>query len=268
MPDQADVEQGLAVLIAGSLYPGGEAAPSAIGTVCRVYRGWPVPAALEADLRAGIAHVTVQPLSGSFQDTTRYPVEWVGAVPACPLTVETDGERILFTGSAGPGVVAGVAVDGRGYAWRATDSVGPEVVAAALGDLVRVDRPAVVGGAILTVPGGADVLGRAVSDAAGGQEVRRQVMHFRVTVWCGTPEARDQVAAFVDMTLAGVVFLDVGGWGCRVRWAGGESTDEGSAVPAWRRELLYSVEYPTVVEMTLPSMLFGSGTVNGAGYLA
>ena len=43
MADQSDVEAELARVIAEALYPDGVAADSAIGAVCRVYRGVPVP---------------------------------------------------------------------------------------------------------------------------------------------------------------------------------------------------------------------------------
>ena len=266
MPDQADVETGLAASIAGALYPG-HPGVSAIGTECRVYRGWPVAGMLETDLRSGIAHVTVQPVSGSFRDTTRFSREWQGSAPICPLHAAVVGESVVFSGQAGAGMLAGVLVDSRAYAWRVIEPATPGVVAAVLAEKVRADRPAELSGASITFPGGFGIVARAVSDGLGGQELRRQQGLFRVTLWCPEPEVRDRLSAFVDLTLAGIVFLDVGGWGCRVQATGGHSSDEGGA-RAWRRDLIYRIEYPTVRTESLPSMLFGSGTVNEAPYFA
>ena len=268
MPDQADVEQALAGWIAGALYPMGSHEAPAVETVCRVYRGLPITASLEADLVSGIAHLTVQPVPTSFRDTTRYSTEWQGFAPPCSLLTEVEGNLVRFTGQAGPGIVAGVAVDGRAYAWRVRDRSTPGVVAAVLADLVRADRPTVLSGASLSFPDGRGVRGRAVSDGKGGQELRRQQGLFRVTLWCPTPEVRDRLTAFVDLSLAGMAFLDVGGWGCRIQAAGGQSGDEGATTRAWRRELLYRIEYPTVLTESLPTMLFGSGSINGAAYIA
>ena len=189
----------------------------------------------------------MQPAPGSFQDTTRYSSEWQGTAPPCPLLAEVEGNWVRFSGQAGPGMVAGVVVDERAYAWRVRERSTPGVVAAVLADMVRADRPAVLSGASVSFPEGRGVGARAVSDGEGGQELRRQQGLFRVTLWCPSPEVRDRVAAFVDLSLAEVVFLNVGGWGCRVRAAGGQSGDEGPAMRAWRRELLYRVEYPTVL---------------------
>ncbi len=263
MPDQADVEEALAAAMAGALYPLGADRASAVRNVCRIYRGWPTAAALEADLDAGVAHVTVQPVAGSWRDTTRFAAEWQGAVPASTLTVAVSGEAVSFSGAAAVGQVAGVLVDGASYAYRvrAGDSLG--VVAAVLAQLVRVERPAVLQGDGFLLPGGLGIVARVVVDGFGGTELRRQRTGFRVGVWCGDPGVRDRVAACVDLALAEVQFLDVGGWGCWVQALGGSVVDDGSAAGVWRRELMYSVEYPTVLVGSLPSMLFGVAVADG-----
>ena len=267
MADQWEVEAELARVIAEALYPDGVAADSAIGTVCRVYRGVPVPSALADDLEAGIAHVTVLPVEGSAKDTTRFSSEWQGSTVDCPLSALVYGDRVRFEGEPGPGVVAGVQVDGQAFAWRVPRRMTAGVVAAVLADMVRAVRPAELVGTVVHFPGGTGVLARAVSDGVGGRELRRQSERFRVSLWCPTPTVRDRLGAFVDLSLAGMVFLDVGGWGCRISASGGKTIDDGADARAWRRELVYEIEYPTVLAQSLPAMLFGAGSVNGAGYL-
>lgn len=267
MPDQSDVEQALAAFIAGALYPNGEDAASIVGAVCRVYRGYPVVGALETDLTAGIAHVTVQPVAGSLKVTTRFGTDWIGAAPVCPLVASTDGVSVHFSGTAGSGMVAGVLVDGQAYAMRVVDPSTPGVVAAVLAEMVRADRPASLSNATITFPDARGVIARAVSDGQGGEELRRQEMLFRVSLWCSSPDVRDRAAAFIELTLAGVVFLDVGGWGCRIKFENASTDDDGAAAHAWRRDMNYSVEYPTVSSSVMPSMLFGYGTDNGVIFL-
>lgn len=263
MPDQADVEEALAAAIAVALYPQGtDGAPTA-GVACRVYRGWPTAAALEADLRAGMAHVTVQPVAGTVRDTTRFAAEWQGAAPAPTLRASVDGETVEFAGVAAAGQVAGVLVDGVPHAYRVRAGDTPGVVAAVLAALVRAERPAELHGDGFRLPGAAGVAARVVADGAGGTELRRQQAGFRVTAWCPSPSARDRVAACVDVALAATRFLDVGGWGCSLRLSGGSAVDEGSAAGIWRRDLLFRVEYPTVATESLPSMLFGVSAANG-----
>jgi hypothetical protein len=118
----------------------------------------------------------------------------------------------------------------------------------------------------ISLPGGRGIVARVVADGQGGRELRRQETGFRVTLWCPDPAMRDRVAGIVDLAFARLTFMDVGGWSCRVRLAGGSSTDEGGAGGAWRRDLSYSVEYPTVSDESLPAMLFGALGVNGVAF--
>ena len=53
MADESDVETTLATLVTAQIYPQGTNAPSALGPLVRIYRGWPNPTALNADLAAG-----------------------------------------------------------------------------------------------------------------------------------------------------------------------------------------------------------------------
>ena len=226
MPDQADVEEALAAAVARALYPLGAEQASAVGSVCRVYRGWPTAGALEADLAAGVAHVTVQPMAGSLRDTTRFAAEWQGVAPASTLTAAVEGEAVRFVGMAAVGQVAGVLVDEAAYAYRVRAGDTPGVVAAVLAELVRVERPAELQGDGFLLPGGMGIVARVATDGFGGTELRRQRVGFRVVAWCPDPGVRDRVAGCVDLALAGMQFLDVGGWGCWMRVLGGSVVDE------------------------------------------
>ena len=263
MPDRSDVEQALAGLIAGALYPNGFESDSVIGNLCRIYRGWPVAGALENDLARGIAHVAVQPISGTTRDRTRYPQEWQGSCPSPTMSVVVANDSVTFVGGGAPGQVAGIRVDGRAYAYRMRAGDTAALVAAALAAQVRADRPALASDRSVHLLNGRGVLARIVADGEGGRELRRQQTGFRVTCWCPDLVTRDNLVSTVDLELARWIFIDVGGWACRLQHIGDSSTDDGSAGGIWRRDLLYSVEYPTVASETLPAMLFGFADVNG-----
>ncbi len=264
MPDLSDVEGALAALVSGALYPLGVEAASSVGADCRVFRGWPVAAALETDVAAGVTQIAVQALPGTVRDRTRYQAdEQVIQVGSPTLNVESGADWVSFGGVAGLGQVAGLRVDGQAYAYRVREDDTVGVVAAALAALVRVDRPALLAGSVVTLPGGRGVVGRVAADGSAGRELRRQVMAFRVSVWAPGWEVRDRVSGCIDRALAAVGFLDVGGWGCSVRSAAGASSDEGSSAGIWRRDLGVLVEFPTVAEGDAPTMLFGVASENG-----
>ncbi len=266
MPDRADVEQALAAFVAGTLYPNGTGSDSAVGAVSRVYRGWPVNVALETDLARGAVHVTIQPVSGSMRDRTRYPQDWQGSQPVTTLQASVNGGVIQFSGVGAVGQAVGVMLGGQTYVHRAADGDTPERIAGALAGLIGANWPVQVNGASVTVLGVQGIVARVVCDGQGGQELRRQEAGFRVTLWCPDPTTRDTVAGAIDLAMAGITFLDVLGWGCRVRVSGGTSTDEGAAGGVWRRDLLYSIEYPTATTQALPAMLFGVDDVNGVPF--
>ncbi len=266
MPDRADVEQALAALISTILYPNGVGVDGLVEAGCRVYRGWPVPRLLEDELAQGLVHVTVQPVAGTTRDRTRYGSDWQGASPAPTMIGVVNGDIITFSGLGGPGHVAGIRVDGLAYAYRVRAGDSTALVAAALAAQIRADRPAIAIGSDVHVASGLGLLVRVVTDGVGGRELRRQSAAFRVTFWCPDPATRDLVVAGVDGAIAASLFIDVAGWACRLQLSGESSTDEGSAGGIWRRDLLYSVEYPTTSAETLSAMLFGITDVNGVPF--
>ncbi len=267
MPDRADVEQCLAGLIAGVLYPEGFETDSVIRNVCKVYRGWPVSGALESDLAAGVVHVSVQPVAGSVRDCTRFSQEWQGVCPAATLVGLAQGELVSFSGEGGPGHVAGIAVDGQAYAYRMRFGDSAALVAAALAAQIRMDRPALASGPSVSLLNGRNIRVRIVTDGAGGRELRRQQAIFRVTFWCPDPATRDTIVSLIDGALAAMTFVDVAGWACRLQLSSDSSSDEGSAAGIWRRDLLYAVEYPTVMSEALPALLFGIADVNQVAFV-
>ena len=264
MPDQFEVEEALAAVLAGVLYPGGPAAPSALGARCLIYRGWPSSAALDADLAEGGLHVTVQAVSGTARNTTRYPAEWSVEQALAPLRAAVDGDVASFSGAAVPGVLVGVLADGVSVVHRTAPGDTPELVAASLAARLRRTRPAFLRGTSVHVPGVGRLLARAVMDGAAMRELRRQEARFRVAAWCPTPALRDDAAVLLDLALAEMPRLDVGGAPCPLRYAGTASSDEGQSAAVYRRDLLYDVEYPTTITRSQPAMLFGTAGATGA----
>jgi hypothetical protein len=189
-------------LVAAALYPNGPNAASVPGPDCRIYRGWPNAAALDADLRAGKVNVTMYPASGTGRVSTRYVQEWVGTPVPPSLTAQVSGVSVTFGGLMALGQVAGLAIGGVAYAYRVQASDNPARVAANLAVLVRVNRMALVAGSTITLPGAGEMLVRVVADAPAQPEVRRQAQVFRMTYWCPTPQTRDAAARAIDLAMA------------------------------------------------------------------
>lgn len=269
MADQSDVENALVTLVSAALYPNGTDAASIPGPDCRIYRGWPTSAALDADLSAGKINVTVFPGAGPGMATTRYGQAWV-AVPVVPsLTATVVGVTITFAGSANAGQLAGVLINGTSYVYRTQKGDTPALVAAALAAQIMPRMIVRVSGASITLPGAGDLLVRIVADAIGEQELRRQKQHFRVTSWCPSPTLRDATAVAIDQALAAVRFITLtDGSNGRMTYFGTTVFDQSEDALLYRRDLLYSVEYATLINASQPSMLFGTLDLNAISLTA
>lgn len=265
MADLADVETALTGLVMVALYPTGTTNASTVGVPCLVYRGWPVSAALDADLAAGRVNVSVFSVPGSGRNTTRWGIEdtAVGGTPTLTVSV-VGGNSAVFGGSAVAGQVAGLLVDQTTYVYRTQDGDTPAQVAAALAQAAQPDRPVCLSGAIVTLPESGSVMARVVADSQVLQEVRRQEQLLRITLWCPTPALRDAAAAAVDVALAAEAFITFAdGSVGRVRYAGSTVLDQQENARLYRRELMYMVEYPTTSTQSAPTMLFGSLALTG-----
>jgi hypothetical protein len=269
MADQSDVEIALVNVVAAALYPNSTDQASVPGPECRIYRGWPNSASLDADLAAGKINVTVFPGGGESRSTTRYAEHWMGDPPRPTLTAIVDGTTVTFGGTADVGQIAGILVSGVGYAYRTKAGDTPQLVAANLAMMARDKSIVRLSGATLTIAGASDLLVRVVADAEVLQEVRRQEQGFRITCWCPTPAMRDATATAVDQAMSGQHFLALAdGTSGRLTYTGTTVFDQSQNARLYRRDLNYNVEYPTILSSANPAMLFGDLVLNTASITA
>jgi len=263
MADQSDVEAALVGAIGGALYPNGLAAACAVpGAVCRIYRGWPVPAALDADLAASTTNISVAPVAGEEHNTTRWPDAWIPQGQTAPtLKATVSGDTVTFGGSARPGQVAAVIADTTWAARRLQPGDTPASIAAVLAVSLGAVRAASASGATLTVPGAIKLVARAEMDQPTLRLSRRQRQAFRITVWCGDPATRDSVGSAIDSALSGIDFLGLPDTTSgRLRYLASAVSDRWEDAALYRRELTYSVEFPTTIAANLPRMAVGGFT--------
>ncbi|HEX3399903.1 MAG TPA: hypothetical protein VHT74_06225 [Acetobacteraceae bacterium] len=269
MADQSDVEEALVSVVSATLYPSGTSEPSVPGPDCRIYRGWPNSAALDADLAAGKINVTVFPGSGMGRTTTRFMGQSVGSPAQPTLTYVVVGTSVTFGGSAGVGQIAGILADGFSYVYRTQPGDTPDLVAASLAAMARSHFIVLLSHDTLTVAGVGKLSARVVADASVRQEIRRQEQSFRITCWCPTPATRDATAAAIDQALSGIHFVALADeTSARLVYIGTTVFDQSQNARLYRRDLNYSAEYATILTSSLPAMLFGDLGVNAARFTA
>ncbi len=259
MADQSDVENALVAVITNILYPRGTFAEGLLTQSAKIYRGWPNTASLRTDLAAGTLNVTVFPKADTSRNTTRWADGFVPIGSAMPaLTVSVSGNSATFAGSAETGQLAGLLVDATSVVHRTVGGDTPELVAAALGQLIRTQRIALVSGATVTVPGARLLVGRVVADQPVLRWTRCQLQQFSISCWCPDPTSRDSVASAINSVLSSISFIGLSdGSSGRLRYVGTTEFDQSQDAALYRRDLLYSVDYLTTVSDALPSMIFG-----------
>ncbi len=261
MADQADVEAALVSLVANALYPDGTAAASLTGSLYRVYRGFPTSPTLDADLAAGTVNVSVAASDTPVVNSTRYPRVWKAVVPVpATLSVTTSSRSATFSGQCAAGQLAGVAADGALFPYAVQASDTPDTVASNLAASLRAAGWITnYAGSTIVLPAATLFTARVVSGAGALQEIKRQQQKFKVSLWCPDPVTRDRASSIVDQGLASVKFLQLAdGSSARVTYSGGDTTDLSANAALYRRDLIYSAEFPTTLAQMAPAMLFGT----------
>lgn len=261
MADITDVEKSLLAALG----------PVLAGRPIRAYRGWPTPAALEADFRQGISHLSLFQRPGVSRTTTRFPRD-AKPLPRTPTTLHavTGPGTVTFSGIAGVRHVAGIAIRGRPGVPDEVHAISCEegMTSAALASAIAAMIPgATVTGSVVTVPGPGTVEGRTDTWGATSTEIRRQEAGWQLGLWCPTPAARDDLGSVVDAALArmdGWLALPDGSAG-RLQATGSIVFDKGSENTAWRRDFMLQVEFPTTDVVDAARVLFGGVGVEVAG---
>lgn len=257
MADLADVEDALLQVAATALYPEGTNSGSTIGAECRLYRGWPTPTGLNADLADGIVNVTIFPSDTPGELLTPLPIVYRRDPVSSGLTVGVTLGTVTFSGSPLETDCVGVLVDDTSYVYRPSALGTAASVAAQLSQLIQVDRVAHLAGASVSIPNAHRLVARVVADQVSYREVRRQNRNFIVACWCPTPGLRDASAQAIDIAMAQSSFLPLAdGSSARVSYQSTAQYDQAQNALLYRRDLFYLVEYPTVVRVSEPSMLF------------
>lgn len=266
MADQSDVETALVAAAMAALYPQGLSGPSVCGAPVRLYRGWPESSALDADLAAGYVNITVFPEETGERNTTRYLPQWSNPAPVTPtLLVTTTQDSVTFAGSAGAGQIAGILADADTYVYPCQAGDAPANVAANLASQIMANRPVALSNATITLPGVGRLIARTAANQGVFTQIRRQEQIFRLIGWCADPAIRDAAMIAVDQALAGLYFLPLAdGSVGRSRFRQSITLDRQENASLYRRDLLYSVEYPTLQTATLAAMLFGTTTIGTA----
>jgi hypothetical protein len=245
MSDLTDVQDVLVSVMAGIAYPNGTANPSVVGAPVRIYPGWPIPLELDADLAAGICHISVYPRPEE-SNSTRYSRDWQEASVQTPtLTLTVSGQTVTVGGTIPPPTNPHnlvVFVNGTPFVYSALPSDTLSSIASALASLAGASSS----GAVITFAPSARLSVRIGVTGTAMQEVRRQERLIQIGIWADSPAHRASIAKPIDLALAAQTFLTMpDSSAARLRYKSSPVTDVYEKSRIFRRDLMYEVEYGT-----------------------
>lgn len=272
MADISDVTSALVNIIVATIYPNSTNQPPLAGAAVRVFEGWPVPQQLDADMATGnTTQVSVFPLPGE-QPATRYlnDGEAVLSISPAKLHLAIADQTITVSGTiptADDRHTLVALVNGRVYTYVVQTADTLNSAAAGLAAAINADPPgASSAGPVIAVAGAALIGGARV--AVTGQyarEVRRQNRPVQITVWAPTPQIRSAIASAIDVALADTRFLSLADQKARMVYRSSSITDSGQKDRAWRRDLIYAIDFGTTVVKTTTTVAAEVVTVAAQG---
>lgn len=276
MADISDIEKALVTLASSSLFTPSPVVPGTMGlspvvnAYVNVYRGWPISSKLNEDLQAGRSHVSVFSDPGMTRDVSRWPAETVQVATATPtLTAAVVGADVTIGGTVTAGNVVGVrtGLPSAAYAYKAIAGDTLTTIAAALAAKVP---GATSIGAVITLPTITGAAAAVMAPQPAMTITRQQVQGMRLTVWAPSPGKREAIAKAVDTALASMRnangsftrFFPVGTYeAARLQYRSTYTFDTPTRDQVWRKDLCYSVEYPTTLLEQNPLAMFIGGAL-------
>jgi hypothetical protein len=262
--DETDVEAAIAGVINAALYPAGDGSTSVADVDVRVMRGWPAPEEFNQAKANNYCIVSVATRNGVERNVTRYPREWQEtAALVHTLTATVSGNTVTIGGAATKAhSIVVLCATNLSFAYAA--AAGATLSAIAAGLAAAAVAAGFAGsssvGPVVTVGGTPGILRARLSvSGIAAKEVKRQDKSFQVSVWApphptegvDADKHRSNVVKVIDPALAALTFFDLGdATSGFIRYERTITMDLAQEEGLYRRDLFYSVEYPTIVTET------------------
>ena len=244
MADLSEITAYFASTIAAALYP--HAASPVFTESAKVYEGWPNSTALDADMIAGVVHVTVFPMPGSTGRAAQILDESHVIAPAVHgLSASIAGQAVTFAGAPGAGEYATLICDGK-HIYSRSGTTLAAILAALAADAGADYAGVTTTSNSITVPASL-IVARIGAPATMGRVTWRQRHQIMITIWANTPTARSGFAGFIDGLIKqnNVITLPDTSQAL-VTYDRTNTDDKRENALVYRRDLVFTVEYATV----------------------
>lgn len=262
MADISDVTSYLVSAATAAVYPNGTVQPSVAAMDVRLFEGWPLPDQLDLDLNGKtlvnnvpvartngpLANISVFPMLGTtlasyqIQDNTK-----VISYPTFGLVVSIVGGVINVSGTPNSGEYLTVIADAN--AFSATGASAAAVISALAAFFATKYSGVSSTSSTLTIPYGRTLVVRQGGQGVLGKVTHRQRQSVMVTVWSPTHEVRSILSAAVDNAIKAnfkVAMPDTSQ--ILILYNRTNVIDDKQMTTLYRRDLVYDVEYATVLQ--------------------
>ena len=257
MADLSDIEIALTGRVFELLYPNGADNPGIVSSVVRIYRGWPTPAGLNADLASGATNITISPTSTPDEVLGPYLGDRDATVQSPTLFGSVTGETVTFSGGAQENAIIGLLIDGRPYEYLSHSLDTPSSIAANLACQISVDRPAIASNSSLIISGLRSASVRIFSHGVLRTAVRRSRKDIAIICWAPGMALRDEICATIDGVLSGIGKLTLqDGTQAILRYLSTQVYDQSANSQLFRRDLVFRVEYSSISSTLAVPLVF------------
>lgn len=246
MADISDISAAMLTIANGAVYPNGTGQPSVTSAPVKLFEGWPNADALNTDIAAGTANVSIFPLASAGAQVFQILNEpYIITPPAYGLTPTLSGQKITLNGTPTNGEFLTVIADYRHIYSR--NGASATAICSALATDAQADYPsASASGNTLTIPA-QDFTLRLGAPATMGQVTHRQRQTVIITVWAPDPATRNTLASAIDVVMKENLRITMPDTSQAVlTYDRTIITDSWEAMTVYRRDLYYTVEYATL----------------------
>lgn len=219
------------------------------GVSVKIVPGFPIQQQLNLDVLAGNAQISVFPLHGSDRNVTRFPRIWQDfSYHPSTLTATVVGNAVTIGGTITLPVSVLINFNKGSYGYMVGSGDTLNLIAANLAALI----PGASSLAnVITIASVINLDAKIIRNGAALKESKRQIKLFYISVFTPDYDMRELLADAVDNVLGDIVRIDFPeGDEALITYKGLQEFDKFEQNIIYRRDLIYTIEYPTTLEET------------------
>ena len=186
---------------------------------------------------------------------TRFRQEWIeNVVSPATLTATLIGNSVTIGGTVSIPQAVMIVVNNIGYAHQVLNTDTLDSIASALGLLIP---NSTVLNNVITINGAFSIIPRITQYGIASKEVKRQEVNFNFITWAASRDTRTAVSDVIEVGLGQLsrFLITTDNYWAPIVYSGVKDHEElQKSIPIYRRDLMFRIEYPTIIENQFPTI--------------